>query len=81
LCLETSLTTAALPLDLGIRYMRTREGGEEVAATLAFNLPIGIGNKPDLKGVASQDDGMTLKSLGSPLRGASLGTRERGGRW
>jgi hypothetical protein len=49
--LEGSVTTAALPLDLGFRYARTREGGEEVAMTVAFNLPFSIGMKPSRTGL------------------------------
>ena len=43
---EGSLTTAALPVDLGIRYARTREGVDEVAMTVEFNLSLVIGGKP-----------------------------------
>lgn len=43
MALSGSLTTAALPVDLGARWARTREGNEEWEVSMTFNLPLMLG--------------------------------------
>lgn len=58
LTVEGSVTTAALPLDVGVRYARTREGRDEVALTLELNLPFAFGGKQGTKVPSAPMDGL-----------------------
>ena len=51
--LESSLTTAAVPLDLGLRFAETQGKDWELVALVSYNFNLGIGSK--VKGPPSED--------------------------